>query len=92
MRDRDIEAATLRVQGVRLVNQVLVVGEEIDRNGTPSPVEESVAMLAWQLPVLLEVRVAIGADATAEILPPLDSTPAATPVTSMPVPVGKEEC
>ncbi len=92
VRDRDIEAATLRVQGVRLVNQVLVVGEEIDRNGSPSPVEESVAMLAWQLPVLLEVRVAIGADATAEILPPLDSTPAATPVTSMPVPVGKEEC
>ena len=45
-----------------------------------------------QLPVLLEVRVAIGQDSVAEVLPPLGSEPAATPPTSMPVPVGKEEC
>jgi hypothetical protein len=40
VRDRDIEAATLRVQGVRLVNEVRVVGEEISRTGVRSPVEE----------------------------------------------------
>ena len=90
--DRDIEAATLRVLGVRLVNQVLVVGEEIDRTGSRQPVETAVTMLAWQLPVLLEVRVAIGANSMAEVLPPLGTEPAATPPTSMPVPVGKEEC
>ena len=78
--------------GVRLVNQVLVVGEEIDRTGSRQPVETAVTMLAWQLPVLLEVRVAIGANSMAEVLPPLGSEPAATPPTSMPVPVGKEEC
>lgn len=90
--DRDIEAATLRVLGVRLVNEVLVVGEEIDRTGSRRPVETAVTMLAWQLPVLLEVRVAIGANSMAEVLPPLGTEPAATPPTSMPVPVGKEEC
>ena len=90
--DRDIEAATLRVLGVRLVNEVLVVGEEIDRTGSRQPVETAVTMLAWQLPVLLEVRVAIGANSMAEVLPPLGTEPAATPPTSMPVPVGKEEC
>jgi hypothetical protein len=92
VRDRDIEAATLRVQGVRLVNEVLVVGEEISRSGLRSAVEETVTLLPWQLPVLLEVKVSIGADATAEPLPPLDTEANPTPVTSMPVPVGKEEC
>ena len=90
--ERDIEAATLRVQGVRLVNGVHLVGEAIGRNGTRSPAEKTVAMLAWQLPVLLEVRVAIGENSVAEVLPPLDTLPAPTPPTSMPVPVGKEEC
>ena len=92
VRDRDIEAATLRVQGVRLVNEVLVVGEEISRTGVRTAVEETVTLLPWQLPVLLEVKVAIGADATAEALPPLDTEADPTPVTTMPVPVGKEEC
>lgn len=92
VRDRDIEAATLRVQGVRLVNEVLVVGEEISRTGVRTAVEETVTLLPWQLPVLLEVKVTIGADATAEALPPLDTEADPTPVSSMPVPVGKEEC
>ena len=92
VRDRDIEAATLRVQGVRLVNEVRVVGEQISRTGTRSAVDGTVALLPWQLPVLLEVKVAIGANATAEELPPLDDEAEATPVTSMPVPVGKEAC
>lgn len=92
VRDRDIEAATLRVQGVRLVNEVRVVGEEISRTGVRSPVEESVTLLPWQLPVLLEVKVSIGADATAEELPPLDEEADAPPLAGMPVPVGKEAC
>jgi hypothetical protein len=92
VRDRDIEAAILRVQGVRLVNAVIVVGEAIDRAGVRSAVEQTVALLPWQLPVLLEVRVAIGKDAAAEPLPALDIEPAPQPVSAMPVPVGKEEC
>lgn len=90
VRDRDCEAAVLRVQGVRLVNQVLIVGEAIGRTGTRTPVTQTLPLLPWQLPVLLEVRVATGAQA--ETLPPLDSDPAPTPVGAMPVPVGKEEC
>lgn len=92
VRDRDVEAAVLRVQGVRLVNAVQVAGEAIDRAGTRSAVAQSVPLLPWQLPVLLEVRVAIGRDAAAEPLPPLDGEPGAVPVDAMPVPVGKEEC
>ena len=38
VRDRDCEAAVLRVQGVRLVNEVLIVGEAINRTGTRTPV------------------------------------------------------
>ena len=92
VRDRDIEAAALRVQGVRLVNEVLLVGEAVSRSGVPSAVTGSLPVLPWQLPVLLEVKVAIGADTPAEPLPPLDTEAAPTPVDSMPVPVGQEEC
>jgi hypothetical protein len=92
VRDRDCEAAVLRVQGVRLVNEVLIVGEAISRTGTRTPVTRTLPLLPWQLPVLLEVRVAIGADAVAEPLPPLDTEPDTVAVDAMPVPVGKEEC
>ena len=94
VRDRDLEAAAIRVQGVRLVNEVRLIGEEIDRVGNRRPVEQTVAMLPWQLPVLLEVRVAVGVDAPAEELPPLDppSDPVVTPVDHLPVPVAQEEC
>lgn len=92
VRDRDIEAAVLRVQGVRLVNEVLLVGESISATGVKTAVDGTLPVLPWQLPVLLDVKVAIGADSTAETLPPLDSDPGTTPVDTMPVPVGKEEC
>lgn len=92
VRDRDIEAAILRVQGVRLVNAVRVVGEAIDPSGNRSAVEQKVPLQPWQLPVLLELRVTIGKDSEPEALPELDSEPGAQPVNSMPVPVGKEEC
>jgi predicted phage baseplate assembly protein len=92
VRDRDIEAAILRVQGVRLVNAVRVVGEAIAPSGNRSAVEQKVPLQPWQLPVLLELRVTIGKDSEPEALPPLDSEPGAQPVNAMPVPVGKEEC
>ena len=44
-------------------------------------------------PAAFEADMAIPfADATAEALPPLDADVPATPATTMPVPVGKEEC
>ncbi len=92
VRDRDLEAAALRVQGVRLVNEVRLVGEEIGRAGERQPVTQTLTLLAWQLPVLLEVRVAVGADAHAEALPALDTPPPALPVDHLPVPVAQEEC
>ncbi|PWS37598.1 putative baseplate assembly protein [Falsiroseomonas bella] len=86
VRDRDAEAAALRVQGVRLVNEVLLEGEAIGADGENTPVTGSVPMLAWQLPVIRSVRVAIGEKAE-EIAP--EPTP---PVDGMPVPVEVEKC
>jgi predicted phage baseplate assembly protein len=85
-RDRDAEAATLRVQGVRLVNEVLLEGEAIAADGSVTPVSGSVPMLAWQLPVIRSVRVAIGEKAE-EIAP--EPPP---PVDGLPVPVEVEKC
>lgn len=86
VRDRDAEAAALRVQGVRLVNQVLLAGEAIAADGTHTPVEGSVPMLAWQLPWLRSVSVALGDTAD-----PIAPEPPA-PVDGMPVPVELEKC
>lgn len=86
VRDRDAEAAALRVQGVRLVNEVLLEGEAIGADGSTDPVEGSVPMLAWQLPVLRSVRVVIGekADPIAPEPPP--------PLDGLPVPIEQERC
>lgn len=84
--DRDAEAAALRVQGVRLVNAVILQGEAIAADGTREAVAGRVPMRAWQLPVLRTVRVALGA--TPEALVP-DPPP---PVDGLPVPVEEEEC
>ena len=90
--DRDLEAAALRVQGVRLVSQTLLKGLEIDRAGNRTQVSGSVALLPWQLPVLEEVRVVIGADA--EPLPDIGAEPPPEPMEppGVPVPVGRESC
>jgi hypothetical protein len=88
--ERDLQAAVLRVEGVKLVNEVLVVGNQIDAAGTIAPVTHKVAMQAWQLPVLRDVLVVL-AD-TAEELPALDAEPPSLPIDSMPVPVLKESC
>ncbi|WP_270938432.1 putative baseplate assembly protein [Falsiroseomonas oryzae] len=86
VRDRDAEAAALRVQGVRLVNQVIVEGEAVAPDGSRTPVSGSVPMLAWQLPVIRSVRVAIGD--TAEPIAP----EAPAPLDGLPVPVELEKC
>jgi hypothetical protein len=90
VQDRDLQAAALRVQGVRLVNEILVVGTEIARDASRSAVTERVRMQSWQLPVVREVRVALGE--TAEPLPPLGTEPEPAPVEGLPVPVGREAC
>jgi predicted phage baseplate assembly protein len=84
--DRDAEAAALRVQGVRLVNAVIVQGTAIAADGTEDPVTGSVPMQAWQLPVLRAVRVALGP--TPEPLTPAPPPP----LDGLPVPVEQEEC
>jgi hypothetical protein len=86
VRDRDAEAAALRVQGVRLVNEVLLEGEAIAPDGSRSPAEGSVPMAAWQLPVIRSVRVAIGEKAE-----PIAPEPA-PPLDGLPVPVEQEKC
>lgn len=86
VRDRDAEAAALRVQGVRLVNQVRLEGEAIAADGTRTPASGSVPMAAWQLPVIRSVRVAIG-----EVAEPIEPE-APSPVDGMPVPVELERC
>jgi hypothetical protein len=86
VRDRDAEAAALRVQGVRLVNEVLLEGEAIAPDGTRSPAEGAVPMAAWQLPVIRNVRVAIGEKAE-----PIAPEPA-PPLDGLPVPVERETC
>ncbi|WHO39155.1 putative baseplate assembly protein [Sphingobium sp. AP49] len=88
VRDRDAEAAALRVQGVRLVNETVVQGEAIDAAGLATPASAAVPMRAWQLPVIRTVEIAIGANAVA---PPL-TPPPPTPPKGMPVPVEQEEC
>jgi hypothetical protein len=86
VRDRDAEAAALRVQGVRLVNDVVVQGIAIAADGTPSDVTQTVPMAKWQLPVLRSVAVALGPTA-----PRLTPEPAPPP-NGIPVPVKREKC
>jgi hypothetical protein len=86
VRDRDAEAAALHVQGVRLVNEVILKGEPIAVDGTVSAATGTVQMLAWQLPVIRAVRVALG-----DTPEPLEPEPP-PPVDGLPVPVEQEEC
>lgn len=86
VRDRDAEAAALRVQGVRLVNEVLVTGEAIAPDGTRSAVDGSVPMRSWQLPVIRSVGVVLGEKAE-----PIEP-PSAGPMDGMPVPVEQAKC
>lgn len=89
VRDRDAEAAALRVQGVRLLNEVLVAGEAIAPNGTRMWAEGTVPMLSWQLPYVRNVSVALG-EAADPIAP--EAPGPQPPITGMPVPVELEKC
>lgn len=82
--ERDLEAAVLRVQGVRLVNGVLISAREVDALGrvAATTAVQRVALSAWQLPSLRQVRVVVtptGGDpeATPLELPPFDDDEAA---------------
>jgi hypothetical protein len=86
VRDRDAEAAVLRVQGVRLVNEVVLQGEAIGPDGTRTNVTGTLPLRSWQLPVIRHVAVALGPQA-----PPLAPEPP-PPADGMPVPVEREEC
>lgn len=100
--ERDLEAAVLRVQGVRLVNGVLISAREVDALGRVASTTalQRVSLSAWQLPSLRQVRVVVtptGGDpeATPLELPPFDDEDSATPGTApigIPVPVIREVC
>ena len=77
--ERDLEAAVLRVQGVRLVNGVLISAREVDALGrvASTTAVQRLSLAAWQLPSLRQVRVVVtptGGDpeATPLELPPFD--------------------
>jgi hypothetical protein len=79
VRDRDAEAAALRVQGVNLVNEIVVQGVAIAADGSQTDVTGTVPVLKWQLPVIRNVGVAIGPNAPSlapEPSPPPDGIPA----------------
>lgn len=86
VRDRDAEAAALRVQGVALVNEVIVQGTSIAADGTQTDVTGTVPIEKWQLPVIRNVGVAIG-----PVAPSLAPEPS-PPVDGFPVPVEQEAC
>jgi hypothetical protein len=89
--DRDLEAAVLRVQGVRLVNQVLLRGWALDAFGESSEVKERLPLRSWQLPSLRQVRVVAGE--TAEPVPDDgDGAPPQENPPLYPVPVVRGVC
>lgn len=96
VRSQDVEAAALRVQGVRLVNAVLLEGDQIDRRGARSRKKATgqcenvkVALESWQLPVVRNVQVTAGA--TAEAITFIGDAPIVRD-DLIPVPLEKEVC
>jgi hypothetical protein len=87
VRDRDAEAAALRVQGVAIVNDVLVQGTEIAADGHTTDVSNFVRIEKWQLPVIRNVAVALNSQKAPSLAP--DPPP---PVSGFPVPVEKKVC
>jgi len=59
--ERDLEAAVLRVQGVRLVNGVLITAQAVDAFGRISKTTslQRLPLEAWQLPSLRQVQVVV---------------------------------
>ncbi|MEW8036314.1 MAG: putative baseplate assembly protein [Candidatus Thiodiazotropha sp.] len=85
----DVEAAVLKVEGVRLVAEVLLEGDEIDATGKVTTGSGKIRLHPWQLPVLRGVQVA-----AAENAEPIErEEPAAGgDPDQFPVPVEREEC
>jgi hypothetical protein len=103
--ERDLEAAVLRVQGVRLVHGVLLRARAVDALGRAAtkPALQRLPLENWQLPSLREVRVEVFAAGTAPEtisldplpLPDEEEPPAGDDATSrgtIPVPVVREVC
>jgi hypothetical protein len=107
LRAADVEAAVLRVEGVRLVHDVQVEGVAIDAAGATTGHTGNVPLGSWQLPVIRKVQVA-AAEAAEPIdrtavgdpgpggrasgeLPPLPDPAAPAPL-ALPIPVKREEC
>jgi hypothetical protein len=93
VRPEDIEAAVLAVEGVELVDEVVLRGVEIDEGGARTPVAtvdpcdpKSVRVRSWQLPSVQAVRVGQG------VAPDLDDEPAAEDAGGWPVPAVREIC
>lgn len=59
--ERDLEAAVLRVQGVRLVNGVLITARAVDALGriATTTALQRLPLEAWQLPSLRQVQVVV---------------------------------
>jgi hypothetical protein len=92
--ERDLEAAVLRVQGVRLVNGVLLSAAAVDalgRAATTTPVQR-LPLETWQLPSLQTVQVTVGPDSAPEPLPLPQPDPPPAPPAGIPVPVKREVC
>jgi hypothetical protein len=95
VRTADIEAAAVAVDGVQIVTDVILRGVGIDRTGARIPIAttdpcdpQPVPIRAWQLPVVRDVRVAVG-----EVAPPLDDAPTSPEAPQgWPVPAVKEVC
>ncbi|CAB5150500.1 T6SS baseplate protein J-like component [Olavius algarvensis associated proteobacterium Delta 3] len=60
IREPDIEAAILGVEGVRLVTDVKLEGTEIAANGKRTRVAHCVQLNIWQLPVVYHVQIVSG--------------------------------
>jgi hypothetical protein len=94
VRVADIEAAAVAVDGVEVVTDVVLRGIAIDRYGvrtavaSPDPCDpQPVPIHSWQLPVVRDVRVAVG-----ETAPELDDTPPPEEPQGWPVPAARETC
>ena len=97
VREPDVEAAVLRVEGVRLVNDVAIQGLEIAADGGKQLVLRRVTLAKWQLPVVRNVQVSDGEvaeeiDRTGDPLAPPPGPPTDGEAVTVPVPVEQEEC
>jgi predicted phage baseplate assembly protein len=88
---RDVEAAVLRVEGVRLVHEVLVAGPPPAQGAEPPPVGP-VALLRWQLPAVRGVQLRTDSTTPDPIDRDGDSARAGGGSMPVPVPVIEEIC